>query len=204
MRLFLFAAVCAAVLPWSAQAQAQTVQQSQLGNATAVPPAPPIMASPLTPVAPTPAPATPAPPGLVQTPVPPAATTGSTATNSDTGTATPPAATPPATATATPPANNWVPETAAKIRVLNKVDGSISDLSIPVGKQTTAGDLQVSVLACFQRPPDEIPDSAVFLSIQPTSDPSAAPSFRGWMVRSVPAASVVENASETFRLIGCS
>jgi hypothetical protein len=88
--------------------------------------------------------------------------------------------------------------------VLNKVDGSISDLSIPVGKQTTAGDLQVSVIACMQRPLDQVPDSAVFLSIQPTTDPSAAPSYRGWMVRSVPAASVVENASETFRLIGCS
>jgi hypothetical protein len=96
-----------------------------------------------------------------------------------------------------------VPGTTAKLRVLDKVDGGVSDLSIPVGGQATAGDLQISVLACALRPPGQIPDSAIFLSITPTGA-SAPPSYRGWMVRSVPAASVVGNASETFRVVNCS
>jgi hypothetical protein len=190
MRLpILLAAACLCI---SAQALAQTTQG---GSAIAVPPAPPIMAAPLAaPATPTP-PAAAAPPGLVQTPVPPASATQATAPNTDNGTAS--------TAPAAPP-NNWVPGTSAKIRVLNKVDGSVTDLSIPVGGQSTAGDLQLSVLACVQRPPGQIPDSAIFLSIQSIADASAAPSYRGWMVRSVPAAAVVGNASETFRVISCS
>jgi hypothetical protein len=97
-----------------------------------------------------------------------------------------------------------VPGTSAKLRVLNKVDGGVADLTIPVGGQATAGDLKISVLACALRPPGQIPDSAIFLSIAPTGDSTAPPSYRGWMVRSVPAASVVGNASVSFRVVNCS
>jgi hypothetical protein len=207
MRLPTLGAAIAAL--WITQAQAQSTQAEPT---IAVPPPPAIMATPST----TPLPAPPAaeppaasppaasqPPGLVQTPLPPPAATTDSGTNTDTGAA--PAATAPQAATTPPaPSNAWVPGTTAKLRVLDKVDGGVSDLSIPVGGQATAGDLQISVLACALRPPGQIPDSAIFLSISPTGDSAAAPSYRGWMVRSVPAASVVGNASETFRVVNCS
>ncbi len=197
----LVAALCAATAAlWITQAPAQSTQPEPT---IAVPPAPAIMAAPTAPPLPAPPAAEPAPPGLVQTPLPPPASTTATDNNTDTGAA--PAATAPQAATTPPvPANTWLPGTTAKLRVLDKVDGGVADLSIPVGGQATAGDLHISVLACALRPPSQIPDSAIFLSIVPAGDSTAAPTYRGWMVRSVPAASVVGNASETFRVVNCS
>jgi len=213
-----------------------------------VPPPPPIVSAPL--AAPMPQVMTPqpAPPGLVQTPVPPADMDNGQAGTDGTGNAdngapqpdassaaTPaapvapaPAGAPPAApaapdtadSTPPPPSNSWVPAKTAQIGLLDKVDGGASTIAIPVGGQTDAGDLQISVLACVSRPPGEIPDDAIFVSIQPvatgaTGTASApppgddgaatgAPIFRGWMVRSIPGATVVGDASETLRVVGCS
>jgi hypothetical protein len=169
------------------------------------------------------------PPGQVETPVPPAdqddgqaqAVQAAPASGQPDGTqaASPPAApgpaapsqaapsqTAPDTADSTPPPvpNDWVPEKTAEIGILDKVDGGASTVSVPVGGQTTAGDLQISVLACVARPPNEVPDDAVFLDIQPTDNSSGGPIFRGWMIRSIPGATVVGNASETLRVVSCS
>lgn len=181
MRLALAVAL---LLPLSAPAWAQA--QNNGDSVIAVPPAPPIVAAPPAPAAPT-APVAPPPPGLVQTPVPPAA---------------PPA--PPDVAPAIP--NNWVPGTVATLGVLNEVDGGTSKVSIPVGGQSTIGDLQVGVQACDARPPDQLPDSAIFLTVTPAAggNGSGTTLYRGWMVHSVPGSTVVGDGSETFRVIGCS
>jgi hypothetical protein len=184
-------------------------------NTIAVPPAPAIVAAPPS-IQPIPVPAMPAPPGLVPA-TPPA--------DIDTGDNTPPAAQAPpadnsaaqgqpAPAAPTPaapvpdiapiPPNSWVPAQTAKIGVLDKVDGSVSELSIPVGGQSVVGDLQVNIRACMIRPPDQVPDAAVFLALQSTQNPSAPPDYSGWLVRSAPGAAVAGDASETFRVIGCS
>jgi hypothetical protein len=185
---------------------------------------------------------TPLPQGLVQTPVPPgpvapeqapadngvpdtaAPSPPAPAGNAPAGTvpgATAPGAAPSATAAAPPPPdaapvipNTWVPGTTATLGVLNKVDGGTSQVSIPVGGQSTIGDLQVSVQACDTRPPDQLPDTSIFLTVQgapPQGEPasSGVPAagttlYRGWMVRSTPGATVVGDGSETFRVINCS
>jgi hypothetical protein len=169
---------------------------AQTQNPVVVPPAPSIMSTPLTSP---PAQATPTlpapPPGLVQTPMPAAPAGPAPAT----------AATAPAPADTTPTApNTWVPGKTAILGVLDKVDGGANQISIPVGGQANVGDLQVSVQSCVTRPPDQIPDSAVFLSVQNNTDSSGSPLYRGWMVRSTPGATVVGDASETFRVINCS
>jgi hypothetical protein len=186
----------------------------------------PVQATPLPPL---PTPAAPLPqviqdtqaPGLVQTPVPPAnadngqdqsaptappAATGQTAPAAgQPSTGQPGAPATPDTADSTPPPipNDWVQEKTAEIGILDKVGGGASTVTVPVGGQTVAGDLQISVLACVARPPNEVPDDAVFLNIQPTDDAGGAPIFRGWMIRSVPGATVVGNASETLRVVSC-
>jgi hypothetical protein len=170
---------------------------AQQDNTVAVPPAPAIVAAPSSPTIAPPLPPAEQPPGLVQTPVPPA--------NTDNGAANQTAVTPPPAATAPPQTpNTWVPGTTAKLGVLNKVDGSVSSVSIPVGGQANIGDLTVTVLACVNRPADQIPDTAIFLNAQSTTADPTLPTYRGWMVLSAPGAAVVGDASETFRVIACS
>jgi hypothetical protein len=108
------------------------------------------------------------------------------------------------TASSTPPPvpNDWVPEKTAQIGVLDKVDGGASTILVPVGGQTTVGGLRISVLACVTRPPDQVPDDAVFVAVQHADDAANA-LFRGWMIRSIPGAAVVGDASETLRVVSC-
>jgi hypothetical protein len=102
-----------------------------------------------------------------------------------------------------PMSNDWVAGHTAEIGVLDQVDGAIANLNIPVGGQVTSGDLQIQVLACMMRPADQLADAAIFVNVQSTADKTAPPIFHGWMVRSVPAATVVGDASETLRVANC-
>jgi hypothetical protein len=100
--------------------------------------------------------------------------------------------------------SGWTLGKTALLGVLDKVDGSTSQVSIPVGGQANVGDLQVSVQSCVNRPAGQLPDAAIFLTVEPLANTSGPPLFRGWMVRSTPGATVVGDAGETFRVIGCS
>ncbi|MDD2795732.1 DUF2155 domain-containing protein [Acidocella sp.] len=100
--------------------------------------------------------------------------------------------------------SGWTPGKTALLGVLDKVDGSTAQVSILVGGQANIGDLQVSVQSCLIRPAGQLPDAAIFLTVEPLANISGPPLFRGWMVRSTPGATVVGDAGETFRVIGCS
>ncbi|MDE8347931.1 MAG: DUF2155 domain-containing protein [Acidocella sp.] len=136
--------------------------------------------------------AVPPPPPLVATPSTPAPSVNNGAAAINAVPTTPPME-----------SNDWVPGKAAVIGVLDKVDGGIANLQVPVGGQVTSGDMQISVLACVNRSADHVPDSAIFVSIQTTDKLSGPPLFRGWMVRSVPADSVVGDGSDTLRVVSC-
>jgi len=168
-----------------------------------IPPAPPIVSAPQ---APAPPPAPEVPPAQVQSQTLPAVPPGQTGATQPASSAAPAANTqPPPPDVAPPPPNDWVPGHTAVLGVLNEVDGSTAQLSVPVGGQPAkAGDVLVSVQACATRPPQDLPDDAVFLTVQPANDSSAAPLYRGWMLRSAPGATVVGNAAETFRVVSCS
>jgi hypothetical protein len=97
-----------------------------------------------------------------------------------------------------------MPGATAKLGVLDKVDGSTSEVAIQVGGQTGIGDLTVSVLACVTRPVGQIPDAAIFLAVQGNGAGPDGAVYRGWMIRSAPGAAVVGDASETLRVISCS
>ncbi len=197
-----FAALTMALVLLAGAAVAQN-DQSEI----VVPPAPTLV--PAQPAAPPPVvPSPPPPPGLVQTPLPPVVQSSTPQPEVN------PSASVPASVqtSAAPPAppdvapvqpNNWVPGHTAVLGLLNKVDGGTSQLSIPVGGQSTVGELQVSVQACSSRPAGQLPDDAVFLTVQSAGDNGTTPIYRGWMVRSAPGATVVGDAGETFRIINC-
>ncbi len=170
---------------------------------TVIPPAPPVVAAP--PAAP--APATPPPSASTPTQI------GQTpASGFDDGSSQPaPATTDQSTlVTAPPPAttapaipNTWLPGTSATLGVLNKVDGTSSQVTIAVGGHAVIGDLTVSVLACATRPPTQVPDAAIFLTTAPTAPQNTAPAFRGWLISSMPGATVAGDAGEVFRVVSC-
>jgi hypothetical protein len=183
---------------------------AQNGAAVAVPPAPVLTPAPAAPVAPR-APVAPsfgqvvAPSGADDTGSAPAGTASALgAATPNAATAQPgTAATPAAPDAPAPVANTWLPAGAATLGVLNKVDGSTQTVTIAPGAQATVGDLIVSVQSCLVRPADQLPDAAVFISVQPVGSDAGAAGFRGWMIRSAPGATVVGDAGETFRVIGC-
>lgn len=107
----------------------------------------------------------------------------------------------PANDVAPTPDNKWVYGHTVELGVLNKVEGSTKVLTIPVGGQAVAGDLTVSVQACVVRPADALPDTAVFLTLQP--DNESTPVYRGWIVKSMPGSTTAENADEIFRIVAC-
>lgn len=171
-------------------------------------PNPPVPAAPATPAPVSPAAAAPAAPAA---PAPVSPESGSAENGAASATANPAAGQNPDqnqeqneeqdTIPALP--DKWVRDQTAKLGVLDKVGGGVTQITVPVGGQTKVGDLQVSVQACLTRPPDEIPDAAVFLTLHDAGDAGAPPEFRGWLIRSAPGAAVADNASETFRVIGC-
>ncbi len=187
-------------LPASAQSQLgqpQVITPANLGPAVNVPPPPPIAAAPSPSATNSPAPTaepSPPPPGLVETPVPPA----------DTAASQPNDVTQSVPDTAPQQPNNWVSGQTATLGMLDKVDGAVSTLSIPVGQSHDTGSLRVHVLACATRPPDAAPDTAIFVSVHNLkADESAQPLFRGWLLKSDPGAAIVADATDMFRVVGC-
>lgn len=139
----------------------------------------------------------------------PAATPQTTTSQTETPS---PAAPQPA---ASPPQNIWLPRQNAILGVLDKESGAVSRVAVQVGNSVVQGNLRIKVLACVVRPADQAPDAAVFLNVQNSEqtqeDTSLSPQnadnggtlFSGWLLRAEPGASVVSDARDTFRLIGC-
>ncbi|MBV8096407.1 MAG: DUF2155 domain-containing protein [Acetobacteraceae bacterium] len=100
-----------------------------------------------------------------------------------------------------PEQNIWLPHTEAELQVLDKVNARSQDLQVKTGQSVQYGTLTISVQACMLRPPDQAPDAAGFLVI--TDRRPGAPGFKGWMLQSAPASSMLENPIYDVRVIGC-
>ncbi|MGC9270515.1 DUF2155 domain-containing protein, partial [Acidiphilium sp.] len=118
----------------------------------------------------------------------------------------PPVATPDAPAAVKP---IWDQRAVAVLDVLDKEDGAVHRLRVPVGSSVSEGKLSIAIGACVVRPADMTPDAAIFITVTSSTvsadaaSSDGAPLFRGWLIRSEPGATVVGNAAVTMRLIGC-
>lgn len=113
----------------------------------------------------------------------------------------PPSAGPGAFTPAPPRPNVWVPQGTAVLQALDKVNAQSATLTVKVGQSAKFGSLTIAVQSCQIRPPDQPADATAFLTI--TDAHADAPGFKGWMLKSDPAVSMLEHPLYDVRVIGC-
>jgi hypothetical protein len=99
-------------------------------------------------------------------------------------------------------------ETVAVLQGLDKITARVSKFEAPVGKAVRFGRLVITVEACVKHPPEEEPESAVFLQIDEmrqgeNNGVSAQRVFTGWMFASSPALSAMENPIYDIGVLDC-
>ena len=95
----------------------------------------------------------------------------------------------------------WVARGVAVVQALDKVYARTTALEIKRGETARYGAIDIAVLACFARPPDQAPDAAAFLAI--TEPASGKTLFRGWMFANNPALSMLEHPIYDVRITAC-
>lgn len=73
-----------------------------------------------------------------------------------------------------------------RFSLLHKVTGKISTLALRSGEPVTIEDLTVIMYDCLSQPPEEVPDTRVFLQVFETQGGVDVKLFSGWMFASSP------------------
>lgn len=100
-----------------------------------------------------------------------------------------------------PPVNIWYSQPKAEIRVLNKLESSVTILTIPVGGSAQYKTLTIAVKNCVVRPTTASPDSAAFVTV--TDSKISTNPFSAWIFVAEPGASVFEHPLYNVSLSGC-
>ena len=79
----------------------------------------------------------------------------------------------------------------ARLRLLDKLTGQVTDLTLHNGQAQTVGRLTVQVDACRYPADNPTADASAHLTIRDSSQPE--PMFKGWMVASSPALSALDH-----------
>jgi len=80
---------------------------------------------------------------------------------------------------------------------LDKVSADVTEFEAPLNKPVRYGSLEVVVYACHKRPPEELPQTSVYLEVRQVSietrqiDPK--PIFKGWMFAESPGLNGLEH-----------
>ena len=92
----------------------------------------------------------------------------------------------------------------ALLQGLNKITARVSPIEAPVDGAVMFGTLSITMRTCWKAPPEEPPESAVFLEIddvKPGED--AVRLFTGWMFASSPALSALEHPVYDVWVLDC-
>lgn len=131
-----------------------------------------------------------------QAPTPDATTPGATAPDS--------ATTPGATSTlpeANAPPERFVSAGGARVRVLDKLTATTTDLDLRTGAAQTAGRIVLQMDDC--RYPADNPASDAYVHLTVTAVEGGAPLFQGWMIASAPALSAMDHPRYDVWVLGC-
>lgn len=96
------------------------------------------------------------------------------------------------------------PGLVAVLQGLDKVTARISTIEAPLDEAVRFGTLEIVPRYCYKAPPEEPPESAVFLEIREVrpGEP-AADLFIGWMFASSPALSALEHPVYDIWILDC-
>jgi hypothetical protein len=98
-------------------------------------------------------------------------------------------------------------ETIAVLQGLDKTTARISTFEAPLDRSVRFGGLVITARACVKRPPEEPPETAAFLEIDEIrpggSSVTTARVFSGWMFKSSPALSALENPVYDVGVLDC-
>lgn len=119
-------------------------------------------------------------------------------------------------------AGTYVEKDRATLRALDKITGRATDIEVHVGEPVVFGSLKVELKACYQTPPEEVPESVAFLQVDSTQavavetmtdavdaadvktvDAENPNLFTGWMFASTPGLSALEHPVYDIWVIRC-
>ena len=92
----------------------------------------------------------------------------------------------------------------AVLQGLDKITARITTIDAPVGQPVRFGTLDITVRRCHKRPPEETPETTVFLQIREQRlGERAQDLFTGWMFASSPAVSSMEHPVYDVWVVDC-
>ena len=95
------------------------------------------------------------------------------------------------------------PQTAV-VGALDKITARITELELPLGGPVKFGTLWITARFCYTRPPEETPETYIFLEIDDVlADGNKVQVFTGWMLASSPALNALEHAVYDVWAINC-
>ena len=92
----------------------------------------------------------------------------------------------------------------AVLQALDKVTARISTIQVPLNEPVRYGTLVITARTCTKRPPEEPPETTVFLEVydlRQAAGPQLA--YSGWMFASSPALAAMEHPVYDLSVIDC-
>ena len=90
------------------------------------------------------------------------------------------------------------------LETLDKISARVSRVEVPVGTTITFGSLKITPRHCDKRPPEETPESSVFIEIvEELPDEQPKLEFSGWMFASSPALSALDHPVYDVWVVDC-
>jgi hypothetical protein len=87
---------------------------------------------------------------------------------------------------------------------LDKITARVSTIELAIGSSTRFGTLDIMAQVCHKRPPEDSPETTVFLEIRESREGKAAVLlFNGWMFASSPALSALEHPVYDVWVVDC-
>ena len=90
---------------------------------------------------------------------------------------------------------------AGRLRVLDKITGVVTDLTLALGESTAVGHLTIILGDC--RYPTDNPAGDAFGEMTITYDVAATPIFVGWMIASAPALNALDHPRYDVWMLSC-